>query len=201
MHEAGEHIKSLRALYDMWVDASEEAYAEFAMSDEYQVVYGDLVNALMRVRKDLNTIAEQQYHLMNIPTRSEIDTMQHRQQEMRRDNRHLAHELQSLRAELEELRKSSKQAGTSGSGGRSTARRTAASAQDSLPMSNPDDDLTAIKGVGPKMAEKLYEQGIRNFAQLAKMNKAFATQLDEAVKAQGRILRDDWIGQAKKLRS
>jgi predicted flap endonuclease-1-like 5' DNA nuclease len=68
-------------------------------------------------------------------------------------------------------------------------------------MSNPDDDLTAIKGVGPKMAEKLYEQGIRNFAQLAKMNKAFATQLDEAVKAQGRILRDDWIGQAKKLRS
>jgi hypothetical protein len=24
----------------MWVDASEEAYAEFAMSDEYQVVYG-----------------------------------------------------------------------------------------------------------------------------------------------------------------
>jgi class III poly(R)-hydroxyalkanoic acid synthase PhaE subunit len=201
MHEAGEHIKSLRALYDMWVDASEEAYAEFAMSDEYQVVYGDLVNALMRVRKDLNTISEQQYQLMNIPTRSEIDTMQHRQQEMRRDNRHLAHEIQSLRAELEELRKSSKQAGTSGSGGRSTARRTAASAQDSLPMSNPDDDLTAIKGVGPKMAEKLYEQGIRNFAQLAKMNKAFATQLDEAVKAQGRILRDDWIGQAKKLRS
>jgi NADH-quinone oxidoreductase subunit E len=50
------------------------------------------------------------------------------------------------------------------------------------------------------MAEKLYEQGIKNFAQLAKMNKKFAEQLDETLKTQGRILRDDWIGQAKKLR-
>ena len=32
------------------------------------------------------------------------------------------------------------------------------------------------------------------------MNKKFAEQLDETLKAQGRILRDDWIGQAKKLR-
>ena len=48
------------------------------------------------------------------------------------------------------------------------------------------------------MAEKLYDQGIRNFAQLAAMNTKFAEQLDEALKAQGRILRDDWIGQAKK---
>ena len=54
----------------MWVDASEEAYGEFVMSDEYQVVYGDLVNSLMRVRKDMNDLAEQHYQLMNIPTRS-----------------------------------------------------------------------------------------------------------------------------------
>lgn len=40
-------------------------------------------------------------------------------------------------------------------------------------------------------------RGIRNFAQLAAMNTKFAEQLDEALKAQGRILRDDWIGQGK----
>lgn len=85
MHEAGQKIESLRALYDMWVDASEEAYGEFVMSDEYQVVYGDLVNSLMRVRKDMNDLAEQHYQLMNIPTRSEIDTVQRRQQEQRRE--------------------------------------------------------------------------------------------------------------------
>jgi class III poly(R)-hydroxyalkanoic acid synthase PhaE subunit len=200
MHEAGDKIETLRALYDMWVDASEEAYAEFAMSDEYQVVYGDLVNALMQVRKDMNTIAEQQYELLHIPTRSEIDTMQHRQQEIRRDNRRLMHELSQLRKEVEDLRKAAKSnGGAAPSSPRSRARSTAP-AQDSLPIDEAEDDLTAIRGVGPKMAEKLYEQGIKNFAQLAKMNKKFAEQLDETLKTQGRILRDDWIGQAKKLR-
>jgi class III poly(R)-hydroxyalkanoic acid synthase PhaE subunit len=192
MHEEGKKIESLRGLYDMWVDASEEAYADFAMSDEYQVVYADLVNTLMQVRKDLNAMAEHQYQLMNIPTRSEIDTMQHRQQEMRRDNRRLEHELARLRAEVERLAKQGRPA-------TATRQRSKAPAQDSLPIDDAEDDLTAIKGVGPKMAEKLYEQGIRNFAQLAKMNNKFAEQLDETLKAQGRILRDDWIGQAKKL--
>ncbi|MDX5297430.1 MAG: class III poly(R)-hydroxyalkanoic acid synthase subunit PhaE, partial [Gammaproteobacteria bacterium] len=103
MHEKGEKIESLRALYDMWVDASEDAYAGFAMSDEYQVVYGDLVNSLMQVRKDLNVIAEQNYHLMNIPTRSEINTMQHRQQENRRENRQLRHDIAELREQLVKL--------------------------------------------------------------------------------------------------
>ena len=143
----------------------------------------------------MNLIAEQQYQLMNIPTRSEIDTMQHRQQEIRRDNRRLAHELASLRKEIEALRKSAKP--TTPSKPKAASK---APAQDSLPIADSEDDLTEIKGVGPKMAEKLYEQGISSFTQIAKMNKKFAEQLDETLKAQGRILRDDWIGQAKKLR-
>ena len=191
MHEKGEKIESLRGLYDMWVDASEEAYGDFATSDEYQVVYGDLVNALMQVRKDMNKLAEQHYKLMNIPTRSEINTMQHRQQENRRENRHLRREIAELRAELEEL--------ASARPAVSRSRRKSP-AQESLPIDSVEDDLTAIKGIGPKMAEKLYEQGIKNFSNLAAINAKFAEELDEALKTQGRILRDDWIGQAKKLR-
>ena len=197
MHEAGEKIESLRALYDMWVDASEEAYADFAMSDEYQVVYGDLVNTLMHVRSDMNELAEHQYQMMNIPTRSEIDTMQRRQQENRRENRQLRHELAKLRAQVDQLGKAKPVAGSRTAAKSSTGRK---SAQDKLPIDDIEEDLTLIKGVGPKMAEKLYEQGIKNFNQLATMNKTVAEQLDEALKAQGRILRDDWIGQAKKLR-
>ena len=190
LHEKGEKIESLRALYDMWVDASEDAYAGFAMSDEYQVVYGDLVNALMQVRKDLNEMAEQHYHLMNIPTRSEINTMQHRQQENRRENRQLRHELAELRAQIEQL------GAVKPAASRTRGR---APTQDSLPIDDVEDDLTMIKGIGPKMAEKLYEQGIKNFANLAAMNAKFARDLDESLKTQGRILRDDWVGQAKKL--
>ncbi len=194
LNEEGKAIESLRALYDMWVDVSEEVYGEFAMSDEYQVVYGDLVNALMQVRKDMNELADQQYRLMNLPTRPEIDTMQRRQQENRRENRQLRREIAALRAQVDRLSKA-KPATSPGS-----KTKPSAPAQDSLPIDDAEDDLTAIKGIGPKMAEKLYQEGIKNYAQLAQMNKAFAEQLDEVLKAQGRILRDDWIGQAKKLR-
>jgi class III poly(R)-hydroxyalkanoic acid synthase PhaE subunit len=194
LHEKGEAIESLRALYDMWVDASEDVYGEFAMSDEYQVVYGDLVNALMRVRKDMNELAEQQYRLLNIPTRSEIDTMQKRQQQLRRENRQLRHEFELLRASVVQ----SDQRATAAKA--APKQRAAAPQQDSLPIDDVEDDLTAIKGIGPKMMEKLYDHGIKSFAKLAEMNNQFAEDLDETLKAQGRILRDDWIGQAKKLR-
>jgi class III poly(R)-hydroxyalkanoic acid synthase PhaE subunit len=195
MHQAGEKIESLRALYDMWVDASEAAYADFAMSDEYQVVYGDLINTLMRVRGDLNELAEQQYRLMHIPTRSEIDTMQHRQQTNRREVRQLRHEVAQLRAIVEQLTRPQAR-----SGGARPAAKSTRPAQDRLPTDDSEEDLTQIKGIGPKMAEKLYEQGIKNLNQLAEMNAKFAEELDEALRAQGRVLREDWIGQAKRLR-
>ena len=195
MHKEGKNIESLRGLYDMWVDGSEEAYAEFAMSDEYQVVYGDLVNSLMQVRKDLNELAEHQYELMNIPTRSEIDTMQHRQQENRREARQLRHEIALLREQVEKL--STQPSAASSLAARSRAK---APAQKRLPIDDVEDDLTAIRGIGPKMMEKLYAQGIKNFARLAQINKKFAEELDETLNAQGRLLRDDWVGQARKLR-
>ncbi|MGB5745270.1 MAG: class III poly(R)-hydroxyalkanoic acid synthase subunit PhaE [Sedimenticolaceae bacterium] len=195
MHERGEKIESLRGLYDLWVDASEEAYAEFAMSDEYQVVYGDLVNSLMQVRKDLNELAEHQYELMHIPTRSEIDTMQHRQQENRREARLLRHEIALLREQVEKL--SAQPPAASSARARTRAK---APAQNRLQIDDVEEDLTAIRGIGPKMMEKLYAQGIKNFARLAQINKRFAEELDETLNAQGRLLRDDWVGQAKKLR-
>lgn len=194
LHEEGKKIESLRALYDMWVDASEEAYAGFAMSDEYQVVYADLVNTLMRVRQDMNDLAEQQYRLMNIPTRSEIDTMQRRQQENRRESRQLRREIEALRRQLDR-----RDAATKAPSAPAAARAAKAPAQNPLPIESSEDDLTMIKGIGPKMMEKLYAQGIRNFAALAQMNRKFAEELDDTLKTQGRILRDDWIGQAKKL--
>ena len=48
--EPGRQLKSARALFDLWIDAAEEAYAQVALSPEFRKVYGDLVNAQMRVR-------------------------------------------------------------------------------------------------------------------------------------------------------
>jgi predicted flap endonuclease-1-like 5' DNA nuclease len=61
------------------------------------------------------------------------------------------------------------------------------------------DDLTRIKGVGAKMQEKLNALGVFHFWQLASMSKDVAERLDGALSAGGRVLRDSWIAQAKRL--
>lgn len=61
------------------------------------------------------------------------------------------------------------------------------------------DDLTAIKGLGPKAAEKLQAMGVTRYAQIAAWSEADMARFDEAVNARGRVARDDWVAQASAL--
>ena len=62
------------------------------------------------------------------------------------------------------------------------------------------DDLKLIKGIGPKLEEKLNAEGIANYRQIVALDDAKIQDLEtRVIKFQGRIGRDDWIGQAKKL--
>ncbi len=61
------------------------------------------------------------------------------------------------------------------------------------------DDLTAIKGIGPKMAEKLENYGIVSLSQIASWTKADIDQLDAEFSLGERITRQGWVGQAKAL--
>jgi len=61
------------------------------------------------------------------------------------------------------------------------------------------DDLTAIGGVGPAMAKKLIAAGITTYAELAALSETESEELDKSLNFKGRIKRDDWVGQAKKL--
>jgi class III poly(R)-hydroxyalkanoic acid synthase PhaE subunit len=100
----GDNIpKSLRELYDLWVEISEEHYAEFAMGEEYQALYGDMVNRLMIMRRHYSEIADDMLRSMNLPNTREIDTMQERLQQLRRDNFALKKELKEIRATLSQL--------------------------------------------------------------------------------------------------
>ena len=49
------------------------------------------------------------------------------------------------------------------------------------------------------LEERLNELGVYTFEQVAKMKKKNVAWLDERLRFKGRIERDDWIGQAKKL--
>lgn len=59
------------------------------------------------------------------------------------------------------------------------------------------DDLTRLKGVGARLADRLGALGITEFAQLAAMTPDDAAALDAQLgDFQGRIYRDRWIEQA-----
>jgi NADH-quinone oxidoreductase subunit E len=62
------------------------------------------------------------------------------------------------------------------------------------------DDLELIWGVGPKLATMLNEMGIWHYDQIAVWTPAELAWVDARVTGfKGRAVRDDWIGQAKKL--
>jgi branched-chain amino acid transport system ATP-binding protein len=61
------------------------------------------------------------------------------------------------------------------------------------------DRLTLIKGVGPVNERKLNEHGITRFAQIAAWTEKDVAEVEAYLEFDGRIAREDWIGQARKL--
>lgn len=61
------------------------------------------------------------------------------------------------------------------------------------------DDLKRINGIGPKLETMLNKQGIYQFAQLASFTDDDVRWLDHHLAFKGRIERDDWLNQARKL--
>lgn len=64
------------------------------------------------------------------------------------------------------------------------------------------DDMTRIKGVGPKLAELLSSMGISRYDQIAAWSDADVQEIDAKMgRFSGRIERDDWRTQARYLAS
>lgn len=61
------------------------------------------------------------------------------------------------------------------------------------------DDLKQLSGVGPALEKKLHEAGVTTFAQIAAWTDADVAAMDEKLSFKGRIEREGWIDQAKKL--
>ncbi|MDE2403843.1 MAG: hypothetical protein KGM17_03890 [Sphingomonadales bacterium] len=68
------------------------------------------------------------------------------------------------------------------------------------PPAAPADDLTRIKGLGPKLATRLAELGVTSFAQIAAWDGADLARIDGQLGAfAGRPARDQWVEQARFL--
>jgi class III poly(R)-hydroxyalkanoic acid synthase PhaE subunit len=87
--EPGRQIDSPRALFDLWIDAAEEAYAQIALSAEFREVYGNLVNAQMRLRAAVQREVAQASAVLGMPTRSELDGAHRKIVELERAMRRL----------------------------------------------------------------------------------------------------------------
>lgn len=96
--EQGRKLETLREVYDLWVDAAEEGYADVSLSPEFRAAYGDLVNKQMVVRKLVQTEVERFTGQFGMPTRTEVDSTARRMQELRREMRALQERLDALEA-------------------------------------------------------------------------------------------------------
>jgi hypothetical protein len=106
--ERKEPVTTLRGLYDLWVDASEEVYFELVATEEHAQAYGRMVNALMALKNHGRNMVDEIVGALGMPTRRGLSTLQRRQQELQREIVALRRELgeaRSLRAEVAELQR------------------------------------------------------------------------------------------------
>lgn len=82
--EQGEELKSLREIYELWVDCGEEIYLGYVSTEEYAEIYARMVNALMALKRQGRGMADEGLSALGMPTRRGFDTIQRRQQELRR---------------------------------------------------------------------------------------------------------------------
>lgn len=96
-----EPIASYRELYDVWVECGERVYSQVAHSDAYSKLQAQLTNATMRLRARQQTVMEWTLKQLDLPTRSELNTV-HRQMRELRDK------VAALEAQLAARRRSDK---------------------------------------------------------------------------------------------
>jgi len=94
--EPGRGVQSARALFDLWIDAAEEGYAEIALSPEFRRVYGQMVNDQMRLRKAVQDEVERVGALFGLPGRSEVDASHRKLHAVEKELRALKRQMAEL---------------------------------------------------------------------------------------------------------
>lgn len=90
-------LSSLKEVYAKWVDVCEDVYAKYAMSEEYTKLYGEVVNALMAFKGQVNVLTDDIADQFNLPTRTEVDSLHQRLHALRRENIELRKAIDEIR--------------------------------------------------------------------------------------------------------
>lgn len=94
--EPGRQLDSTRALFDLWIEAAEEAYAGIALSPRFREAYGSMVNSQMRLRAGLQREVEEVCELFGMPTRTEVDSAHRKLVQVQRELRRIRDALEAV---------------------------------------------------------------------------------------------------------
>lgn len=100
----GKPVETARALFDLWIDAAEDAYADAALGERFQAAFGDYVNAQTRVRAAMQKEVELACAQWGIPGRAEVDSAHRKVAELERELRRLRSQVEALQAGAGERR-------------------------------------------------------------------------------------------------
>ncbi len=100
--------RSTRELYDHWLEVAERTYERFLHSETYPQAISALLNAWADLRLALQTVLDELFAYMGLPTRHAVEDTQRHLDRLRRQQRidtiRLQHEITALRKELAALR-------------------------------------------------------------------------------------------------
>ncbi|MCW8976951.1 MAG: hypothetical protein OQL10_14625 [Sedimenticola sp.] len=94
----GERIESARALYDLWVEASESVYAEQVMTPEYVKLYGELINSQMAVKLHMRAMLDDSFTALGMPTTRDFRALEQRAYDDRKVIKQLQAEMLNSKA-------------------------------------------------------------------------------------------------------
>lgn len=101
MTKNGESISSMRQIYDLWVETNETVYGEYVYTDEYSELNGRLVNSMMAFKKQSQEITEDNMKAMHLPTTRDMNELERRHYELRKQVKVMQLEIDELKKQLQ----------------------------------------------------------------------------------------------------
>jgi predicted flap endonuclease-1-like 5' DNA nuclease len=199
LKNAEDDARALRGEVDVAVNARGSAEAE------QQRLAGELAalqGAAKLDAKDADELADLRARLKQADDdvralRGELDMAQRARSSAEAEHRRLADELDALQG-LQEVQAAGAAASEPTPRMRAAVAQAAASLSTAAADAQPDD-LQQIKGIGPKIADRLNELGVLRLEQIAEWTPDNVERVNEHLKFKGRIEREEWIPQAKAL--
>jgi len=159
----------------------------------------------------VDSMVESQLHSFGIPTKKAQEALLEQVEQLKLENKTLNERIEALEQAAKEHQASAPEKAFKATATRMSKPAGVKKMSKSKPSGDHQealknkaallhpDDLTKIKGIGPVMRDKLVAAGIQSFKQLGSLTTDQAQDLDDQLALQGRLLRDDWVGQSAKL--